>query len=336
LDGTLFSADNGYAGPGEFVGNNVFSIGTYGSWSWQNEGQAGMETHLDAWEAWFEKYSPSTERILYLEDEPPASDTAQLEKYAGWAKNDPGVGKNIGTFVTYDLPDSLTFMPSLDISASTFAVAPKEIYQNAYNTAKSQGKKVYLYNGKRPAEGSFATEDDGVALRELPWGQYKKGIDRWFFWESTYYNDDSTGRGQNSLFQNALTFGLDTTDDPVLGQTGYNYANGDGVLFYPGTDVIFPQDSYGVDGPFASLRLKQWRRGIQDVDYITMAAAIDPVQTQAIVNRMVPSVLWENDVTDPKDPTYKRTDISWSTNPDDWEAARLQLANIIERASHTN
>ena len=29
-------------------------------------------------------------------------------------------------------------------------------------------------------------------------------------------------------------------------------------------------------GPFASLRLKLWRRGIQDVDYLTLAAAINP------------------------------------------------------------
>ena len=222
------------------------------------------------------------------------------------------------------------------ISASTFDVAPKDIWQNAYNTAKAQGKKVYLYNGKRPAEGSFATEDDGVSLRELPWGQFKKGIDRWFFWESTYYNDYQTGRGQNSLFENALTFGQDTGPDPVVGHTGYNYSNGDGVLFYPGTDVLFPQDSYGVAGPFASLRMKQWRRGIQDVDYLTLAQAIDPVQTQAIVNRMVPKILWENDVSDPEDPTWVRTDISWSTNPDDWEAARAQLADIIEHGKPAN
>src|SRR5262249_30716186 len=33
---------------------------------------------------------------------------------------------------------------------------------------------------------------------------------------------------------------------------------------------------------------------------------------------------------DLSDPTYVHTDISWSTNPDDWEAARAQLAAIID------
>jgi len=116
----------------------------------------------------------------------------------------------------------------------------------------------------------------------------------------------------------------------VRGQAGWNYFNGDGVLFYPGTDTRFPAESYGLSGPFASLRLKMWRRGIQDVDYLTLAAAINPTRTAQIVNEMVPLVLWEYGVDDPDDPTWVRTDISWSTNPDDWEAARAELADIIE------
>jgi hypothetical protein len=35
-------------------------------------------------------------------------------------------------------------------------------------------------------------------------------------------------------------------------------------------------------------------------------------------------------VSDPEDPTWVLTDISWSIDPDDWEAARAELADIIE------
>ena len=62
-----------------------------------------------------------------------------------------------------------------------------------------------------------------------------------------------------------------------------------------------------------------------------MAAAVDPAATAAIVNRIVPRVLWEYDVEDAGDPTWVLTDISWSTDPDDWEAAREDLAEIITR-----
>jgi hypothetical protein len=111
--------------------------------------------------------------------------------------------------------------------------------------------------------------------------------------------------------------------------TGWNASNGDGVLFYPGTDAIFPGQSYGLAGPIASLRLKYWRRGIQDVEYLALADRVDHKATSAIVERMVPRVLWETGVGSSSDPTWVRAPISWSVDPDDWEAARKELARII-------
>jgi hypothetical protein len=104
------------------------------------------------------------------------------------------------------------------------------------------------------------------------------------------------------------------------------------VLLYPGTDVLFPSDSYGVDGPFASLRLKHWRRGVQDVDYLTLASAVNPNEVRTLVNTMVPKAGWEYGVTDPGDPSYVIADISWSNDPQVWESARARLADIISGA----
>jgi hypothetical protein len=97
---------------------------------------------------------------------------------------------------------------------------------------------------------------------------------------------------------------------------------------YPGTDTVYPAESYGLSGPIASLRLKHWRRGIQDVDYLAMAHAVDPVATDAIVAATVPAFMWEMNSTG--DETWSRGQISWSTDPDVWETARVQLAQIIE------
>ena len=158
-------------------------------------------------------------------------------------------------------------------------------------------------------------------------------VDRWFYWESTYYNNYQGNTGQTNVFQQAQTYGELERVDTVLGETGWNYLNGDGVLLYPGTDTRFPADSYGALGPLVSLRLKHWRRGIQDVDYLTLASAVDPVCTAEIVNRVLPKALWEYGVSDPEDPTWVLADISWSIDPDVWEAARTELADIIESAS---
>jgi hypothetical protein len=105
------------------------------------------------------------------------------------------------------------------------------------------------------------------------------------------------------------------------------------VLVYPGTDLGNPSDSYGVDGPFASLRLKEWRRGVQDTDYLALAQQIDPASTQAVINQVMPQALWEYQAPDPS--WYSGT-ISWSNNPDDWETARLELARIISRYCQAN
>jgi hypothetical protein len=75
------------------------------------------------------------------------------------------------------------------------------------------------------------------------------------------------------------------------------------------------------------LRLKEWRRGIQDADYLTLAAKNNPAAVQSIVNGLVPRVLWEYDAPDPV--YYTGGGISWSADPDQWEAARAALARII-------
>lgn len=329
LNGNLFTKAHGYDGPGLGVGNNVFSIGTYSTWSWQNEGQAGMWLHTNNWVNWFKANAPETEYFLYLIDE--SSNFAQIEQWAGWIKSNPGPGKLMPSFATIWAPDAKQNTPSLDIPASTITVGIPAEWEPTLTYYKNHPtKKIFLYNGKRPASGSLCIEDDGIALRELAWGQYKKQINRWFIWESTYYNNFQAGAGQTNVFKQAKTFGTTSSVDPIAGETGWNYTNGDGVFFYPGTDKVFPEESYEVLGPIASLRLKHWRRGIQDVDYLTMAAAIDPAKVAALVEAMIPQVLWEYGVNDSTDPTWVLTDLSWNNDPQVWEAARRELAEMIQ------
>jgi hypothetical protein len=327
LRGDFFTAANGYDGPGVNVGNNVYSVMTYGiPSSWQTA--SGMQTHSDGWVNWFEANAPQTEYFVYLIDE--SSDFAQTEQWSQWLANNPGPGRRLKSMATIAIPDAVAHVPTLQVVTSATEIglasawaAPADQY------AHDPARRFFLYNGFRPVAGCFMTEDDGVALRMNAWIQFKHHVNRWFYWESTYYNDFQSGFGKRNVFQSAHTFGSFSKVDPVQGETGNNYSNGDGVLFYPGTEHLFPADSYGVDGPFASLRLKQWRRGLQDHDYLTLAAAVDPVAVQSLVDAMIPKVLWEVGVDDPADPTYVHANISWSTDPDVWEAARAQLAQIV-------
>jgi hypothetical protein len=339
LDGSYFTSSNGYAGPGTGTGQDVYSIGTYGGLT-EGSSESQFDAVFTGWETWFEANSAKTERFVYLCDEIECTQgTPTLATQLQWWQAIGGVGAKLHTLATQPLLDApaalsdptSTWAFSAGVSSGGTSkngtTAADQMAADAVLAAEPN-RRLFAYNGQRPGAGSLATEDDGVAMREQPWGQYKKKIDRWFWWEATYYDDNQQGLGTVDLFQSADTFGT-TTADPSYGTTGG--ANSNGVFMYPGTDLLFPASSYGIDGPIVSLRLKHWRRGIQDVDYLTLAAAKDPTTVNAIVAKVVPSVLWEVQCHDPtNDCSYSYAPPSWSTNPDDWESARAQLAHIID------
>jgi Domain of unknown function (DUF4091)/Family of unknown function (DUF6067) len=345
LTGNLFTTGQQYAGPGTGTGNNVYSVLAYGGFrsAWQAPGETDVsETdvwkHAASWESWFQANAPATDRFVYLCDECNGSNSTptpqQVDLWATWFKVAPGIG-SLKTFATTGFDTGATVETDVDYIADTaIGNGPPNntaLWTGYVNAIHARGSEAMMYNPARPIAGSFTIEDDGVALRELPWAAYKKGLDRFFYWNSNYYwNFQSAGQVETNVFENAATFGSNqVVSDPSRGEWSVGHTNGEGVLFYPGTDVVYPQDSYGVNGVFASLRLKHWRRGVQDIDYVTLASAIDPVTTQEIVAAMVPKAFW--DFTDLGG--YVSEDISYSINPDDWEAARSQLAQIIEKQS---
>ena len=339
LDGSYFGASNGYAGPGVGTAQDVYSIGTYGGLTGGST-QPQFTAAFNGWETWFEASSPKTERFVYLCDEIACTtSTPTLTTQLQWWSAISGAGSKLHTLATQSLLDAPATLSdptsSWPFSAGHSSggtsmggmTAADQMAADAV-IATEPARRIFAYNGQRPGAGSIATEDDGVALREQPWGQYKKKIDRWFWWEATYYDDNQQGLGTVDLFTSADTFGT-TSTDTAYGQAGG--ANSNGVLMYPGTDTKFPASSYGIAGPIASLRLKHWRRGIQDVDYLTLAAAKNAAGVAAIVDKMVPKALWEQQCHDPvSDCSYTYAPISWSDNPDDWETARASLAHIID------
>lgn len=266
-----------------------------------------------------------------------------VNHWADWAKS---TGIKSFTTVSWPKANEAWGVPNVDHPAhpGNFDSALKAEAMKAILESDPERLQV-VYNGKRPLIGSFATEDDGVALTTIPWVQYRLGIDWWFYWESTYYFNYTTNEN-NRVFEDALTWGESTrTDTPGdynfsgKGETGNVYGNGNGLLLYPGTNLKQPIDSYGVDGPFASIRLKMWRRGIQDMEYVEAAKAKVAgtpneanalVFINAIVEAGVPSALWEIGVATEDDPGYQYADVSWEIDPDFWSSLRGFLAGYAD------
>jgi len=334
LNGSLFTAKNGYDGPGEGVSSGVYSIGTYGAWRhmWDPESEEAMRLNSDKWVRFFEEKLPQVEYFIFLRDEPKEKDFPLIEKWSSWIKNNTGPGRRLKSLVTTDIIRAERSIPSLDISFVRWGDAA--VWKPFVEDYLRRGKSYWSYITGRISNGSFLIEDEGVAPRVVGWTHFKHKVGRWFYWESTHYKNTSHVNHETDVFESAWTFGRRNDEiHPKYGETGQSYSNGDGVLFYPGTDRRYPENSYGLNGPMASLRMKLWRRGIQDVDYLTMASKVDAAAVERIVNRIIPKVLWEVGVTDHKDPTYVHTDIGWPIDPDRWEEARRALAEIIMRGN---
>lgn len=118
----------------------------------------------------------------------------------------------------------------------------------------------------------------------------------------------------------------------IYGQA--TYGNGTGVQVFPGTDYVYPEDSYGINGPLASIRLKSYRKAIQDNEYLKLASDL----CSSCVNPILSSlgiIDWQDDIYDWSNIGYGGDGSGWNESAidigsfDDFERARAKLANII-------
>ena len=290
IDGSAFSTASGYAGPGEGRGQDMCSIHTYG----------GTLTSAQAstWADWFSTHGPQTEYFLYIIDEPGPGDFDYINQVALEAQPVPSFVTH-GPAAGLDVDIYCAFAAGYSIAEAQQAVA--------------QGKRVWIYNGVRPHTGSFATDDVAVSPRVNPLIQRKYEIPRWFYWESTYYNDFQGGRGNINVFLDPINFTNSWGDE----------MNGDGLLIYPGRDFMFPAEDRHIDGPLPSIRLKNWRRGIQDVEYLVLARqAGEGTLADDVLDTLVPSALDENGLSGGES-------VPWEEDGEVWLQQRRRLADLF-------
>ena len=83
----------------------------------------------------------------------------------------------------------------------------------------------------------------------------------------------------------------------------------------------------GVDEPVASIRMKNFRRGAQDYEYLRILESVaGRAAAEAILDPLVPSGLHR-----PERPYGAQG--TWSHNPEDWHRMRLDVLDAISVAS---
>lgn len=289
LSGEAFAREAGYEGPGEGIGLDLYVIHSYG----------GKLTPREArrWHEWFLLNGPRATYFLYAQDEPSPTDFPAINAIARRARPVP-------SFVTH------AFVPQLE--ADLFATLPSSYSVATARRARAAGRQQWIYNGVRPFSGSFVLDDVAVSPRVNAWIQYKHGIARWFYWESTYYSDAQGGRGPIDVWREPLNFSNGHGDR----------MNGDGLLIYPGRDLLFPAEDRGFDGPLPSIRLKNWRRGLQDVEYLVLARrAGHSAFVDRLLQTLVPRAL--------ADATEAGAPVAWPEDGERWLRARRLVADLL-------
>ncbi|MFB6719808.1 glycoside hydrolase domain-containing protein [Kribbella sp. NPDC056345] len=304
--GTDFTRANGYEGPGEGVGNNLLPRTFYGpgpDFDTPEKAQASAPL----WTDWLAQNLPGKQTFLYMPDEPGAEEFEYIRSLSA-AVRASGAPLPIFTTHAYDAvldgPDK-----AIDIWATV-----ADLYDGAVaKVLRAEGRDMWFYNGQRPNIGSVVIESPATDPRANLWAAFKHDVPTYFYWHTNHWRHNRQvlpGRERN---QNVWV-------DPVTfhNRRGW-WANGDGVLMYPGEDRIYPDQDRGIAGPISTIQLANFRRGIQDHLYLTMARerGLD-LLVDHVVEQIVPAVL---DEAGPR--------VLFPQQGNAYEQARLKLALAI-------
>jgi hypothetical protein len=340
INGKNYNNARGYDGPGINTPHGTFSIGTYDMPKYTSisgfkpDTKEGYWAASDRWVTWFRTNSPTTEYFRYMLDEPDwgknnADGTKNITwnynyiiEKATWIKSNPGVGKNLKIFATSKVDTRLKGYVDF------WSVTGRSAYVNKYepeigndlmgyniaisNQRRALGEKVGIYNSARPYFPALEyIDNDAVDPRVMTWVAWKYNVDQYFLWE---INSWDFYTGSRDIFK-----------------TSIGYENGGGEIVYPGQQVkIGGEDDKGLAGPIASIRMKEFRRGMQDYEYFYMLKqkGYDP---NSYINKVVYGA-FDAFGTYPTG-IYKdqNSAVPWEVRGDKYEIVRKDMANALTR-----
>jgi hypothetical protein len=312
FSGRDFTAANGYEGPGQGVGNKIVPLTFYGPGkAFDERGSAWKRS--DAWMTYLGRTLPDAITFLYMPDEPPPKEFPYIRKLAENVHSNPGPGRKLPIFVTKG------YEKELDGSIDIWDSGPHEYDIRIAEQERAKGHDYWFYNGGRPWGAAIVIDSPATDARATIWACYKHGIRVYFYWHGDHWLHNAqkpTNRVQN-VWADPITF--DNRGQPHKPIEDQNYANGDGVLFYPGEEKLHPAEDRGIAGPCSTIQLANFRRGLQDHLYLTLARERGlETLVQESLHKLVPAVF--SDAS--QNPGF-------SERGDDYEQARYRLGRAL-------
>jgi hypothetical protein len=149
--------------------------------------------------------------------------------------------------------------------------------------------------------------------RLISWSCWKYGTRTWLSW--------GIGAGWQTGWYNSETF-KDYFRDHGTGPLSHRNYNGNAMSIYaPG---VVP----GVNAVCPSIRLKNNRDGVEEYEYLRLLSQLDgnSRRVEKIVGRLVFNPYGKAAIGNLE---------AWNHNPGEWDAARIELGNLIEEMTET-
>jgi hypothetical protein len=313
FDGSDFTAKAGYEGPGEGVGNTIAPVSFYGTGPAFEQKESAWK-RSDAWMEFVARTLPKALTFLYLPDEPYPQQYAEVRRLADNVRSNPGPGRRLPLFLTKEVVPELAGVPDI------WCVPPQALDLKLAAAERARGRRVWTYNGGRPQGPTPVIDAPATEARAIAWASFKHDLDLYFFWHGDQWehNRQKQGERKQNVWANPITF--DNRGQPRKPVEDQGFINGDGVLMYPGQEVLHPEEDRGIEGPVSTVQLANLRRGLQDHLYLTLArqAGLEPT-VQETLQTVVPRVYSDSGET-----------VGFAETGDAYEAARLKLGQAIE------
>ena len=139
---------------------------------------------------------------------------------------------------------------------------------------RARGRQYWFYNGGRPAGGAITIDAPATDARATIWAAFKHDVRVYFYWHAVHWRHNSQKQGERNQNVWAETITFDNRKQANKSVDDQGYIHGDGVLLYPGEERLHPGEDRGIAGPIATIQLANFRRGLQDHQYLTLARAL--------------------------------------------------------------
>ena len=316
--GEDFTRARGYEGPGERVGNRVIPRSFYGPGKDFDERQSAWRKS-DEWMTFLRENFPAALTFLYLPDEPGPSEYDYIRRLAENVHSNPGPGKALPLLVTKKYTKELE--DAIDIWDS----GPQGFDLEQVRRERARGRRYWIYNGGRPAAGAIVIDAPATDSRATIWACFKHDVEVYFYWHGVHWRHNTQKQGvrEQNVWANPITF--DNRGQPRKPVNSQGWINGDGVLMYPGEERLHPEEDRGVAGPVSTVQLANFRRGLQDHQYLTLARKAGlGVEVNSALRAVVPRVFSE---------TPRGGPVSFAETGDAFESVRHGLGRAIERSA---